>query len=63
MAFPFHESATVGVAMAPERLFERLEDHSRLAAHMEKPSMMTLGGRLAYTFDEGKGPPSGRPFA
>ena len=55
MAFPFHESATVEVAMAPERLFERLDGHSRLAAHMEKPSMMTLGGRMAYTFDEGKG--------
>lgn len=55
MAYPFHESATVEVAMAPEQLFESLDDHTRLAAHMEKPSMMTLGGRMTYAFEEDKG--------
>jgi hypothetical protein len=55
MVYPFTESATTEVAAAPERLFEHLDDHARLAMHMERRSMMMMGGRMTYTFDEAKG--------
>jgi hypothetical protein len=54
MIYPFTESATAEVAAAPGRLFEHLDDHARLAMHMERRSMM-MGGRMTYTFDEAKG--------
>jgi hypothetical protein len=55
MVYPFTESATAKVAAAPGRLFEHLDDHARLALHMGRRSMMMMGGRMAYTFDEVKG--------
>jgi hypothetical protein len=55
MIYPFTESATAEVAAAPGRLFEHLDDHARLAMHMERRSMMMMGGRMTYTFDEAKG--------
>jgi hypothetical protein len=55
MIYPFTESATAEVAAAPGRLFEHLDDHARLAMHMEKRSMMMMGGRMTYAFDEGNG--------
>ena len=36
-------------------VFAYLDDQSRLAAHMEKRSMMMLGGRMTYEFDAGRG--------
>ena len=55
MAYPFHESITIEVSAPPERLFERLDDHTRLAAHMGRPSLMMLGGRMTYAFDDDAG--------
>jgi len=55
MVYPFTESAMAEVAAAPGRLFEHLDDHARLAMHMERRSMMMMGGRMTYTFDEAKG--------
>jgi hypothetical protein len=55
MVYPFTESAMAEVDAAPGRLFEHLDDHARLALHMERRSMMMMGGRMAYTFDEVKG--------
>jgi hypothetical protein len=55
MVYPFTESAMAEVAAAPGRLFEHLDDHARLALHMGRRSMMMMGGRMAYTFDEVKG--------
>jgi hypothetical protein len=55
MVYPFTESAMAEVAAAPGRLFEHLDDHTRLAIHMERRSMMMMGGRMAYTFDGAKG--------
>jgi hypothetical protein len=43
------------VAAPPQAVFERLDDQTRLAEHMEKPSLMMGGGRMTYTFDEAKG--------
>lgn len=47
--------ATAIVNALPESLFARLDDQSRLADHMGRPSLMTGGGRMTYSFDEGKG--------
>lgn len=50
-----HKDASVQVAVSPERLFAHLDDHTRLAAHMSRPSMMMGGGRMTYDFDEARG--------
>ena len=36
-------------------MFACLDDQTRLAAHMEKRSMMMLGGRMTYEFDADQG--------
>ncbi len=38
-----------------EAIFARLDDQTRLAAHMERPSAMMGGGRMTYEFDAGRG--------
>lgn len=43
------------VAAPPADLFARLDDQTRLAAHMERPSMMMGGGRMTYAFDDARG--------
>lgn len=40
------------VATSPERVFEYLDDPTRLGRHMSKPSGMMLGGSMSYEFDE-----------
>lgn len=50
-----HRQATVQVAASPDRLFAHLDDQTRLAAHMARPSMMMGGGRMTYEFDEKRG--------
>ncbi|WP_394760802.1 SRPBCC family protein [Phenylobacterium sp.] len=45
----------VEVAATPEQVFVRLDDQTRLAAHMERPSVMMGGGRMTYDFDAGRG--------
>ena len=50
-----HRQASVQVAATPERLFAHLDDQTRLAAHMARPSMMMGGGRMTYDFDAGRG--------
>lgn len=50
-----HRQASVQVAATPERLFAHLDDQTRLAAHMARPSMMMGGGRMTYDFDERRG--------
>ena len=47
-----HEEVTVDVATSPERLFEYLDDPTRLGGHMTKPSGMMLGGSMSYDVDE-----------
>jgi hypothetical protein len=43
------------VSAAPEAVFARLDDQTRLAAHMQRSSAMMGGGRMAYAFDECRG--------
>jgi hypothetical protein len=49
--FPRHHSSELQVAAAPEVLFAALDDHRRLASHMERPSLMTFGGSMQTTTD------------
>ena len=49
------DAATAEVRAAPATLFDYLDDQTRLGAHMEKPSMMMMGGRMRYEFDDAKG--------
>ena len=55
MTYPYTDDVRVEVRAPPDRLFDHLDDQARLGAHMEKPSMMMMGGRMAYEFDEAKG--------
>jgi hypothetical protein len=50
-----HDEISVEVNAAPAALFDHLDDKERLAAHMNKPSMMMMGGRMFYEFDAGRG--------
>lgn len=52
---PFHKEATVPVAARPEAVFQLLDDHQRLAAHMEKPSLMMAGASMHIETDTRKG--------
>ena len=45
----------VTVAAPAQAVFAHLDDQTRLAAHMEKPSVMMGGGRMTYAFDEARG--------
>jgi hypothetical protein len=50
-----HFASSAVVQGTPEAVFERLDDQTRLAAHMQKSSIMMGGGSMAYDFDEGRG--------
>lgn len=52
---PFHRETTVRVAASPQAVFARLDDHQRLAAHMEKPSLMMAGATMKIETDSQKG--------
>lgn len=52
---PFHRETTVRVAASPQVVFALLDDHQRLAAHMEKPSLMMAGATMQITTDSQKG--------
>lgn len=53
--FPLHHRSEVLLAVEPDRLFVHLDDHRRLVAHMEKPSLMMIGGSMRIEFDEDNG--------
>lgn len=50
-----HKEAVVRIAAPPQTLFAHLDDQTRLAAHMAKPSLIMGGGAMTYAFDEAKG--------
>lgn len=43
------------VDASAEALFDYLDDQERLGSHMQKPSMMMMGGQMTYEFDEARG--------
>ncbi|WP_293678853.1 SRPBCC family protein [uncultured Phenylobacterium sp.] len=49
--FPHHRDATALVPAPARWVFERLDDQTRLAEHMGRPSAMMGGGRMTYEFD------------
>ena len=51
----YHHQKQAIIAASQAEVFAYLDDQTRLAAHMEKRSMMMLGGRMTYTFDAGEG--------
>src|SRR5215468_10521052 len=54
-ASTFHREASATVAAAPAQVFAHLDDQTRLAAHMSRPSLMMGGGRMSYEFDAARG--------
>lgn len=46
---------TVAVAAEPSDVFDYLDDHERLGAHMMQSSTMMAGSAMAFTFDQKKG--------
>jgi len=55
MTYAHAAESVADVAASAEMLFDYLDDQARLGSHMQKPSMMILGGRMSYEFDEAKG--------
>lgn len=53
--FPLHHRSEVVLAIDPARLFAHLDDHRRLASHMERPSLMTAGASMRIETDERHG--------
>ena len=54
--FPLHHRTEVLLAAVDAaRLFAHLDDHRRLASHMEKPSLMTAGASMHIDTDERHG--------
>ena len=55
MTYAHSAGAVVVVETSAETLFDYLDDPERLGSHMQKPSMMMMGGRMTYGFDEARG--------
>lgn len=53
--FPHHREAAARVSAPARAVFERLDDQTRLAEHMGRPSAMMRGGRMTYEFDALRG--------
>jgi hypothetical protein len=49
--YPLHHRSEVVVAADPNTVFTRLDDHRRLASHMERPSLMTAGSSMHIETD------------
>jgi hypothetical protein len=54
-AFPHHREASSRVFAPAQAVFARLDDQTRLAEHMGRPSAMMGGGRMTYEFDAQRG--------
>jgi Polyketide cyclase / dehydrase and lipid transport len=53
--FPLHHRSEALLAVDAARLFAHLDDHRRLASHMEKPSLMTAGASMRIDIDDRHG--------
>lgn len=54
MTFRHYESNAI-VPVQAERLFEFVDDHMSLSAHMDRPSWKTAWSRMETTLDNGRG--------
>lgn len=55
MVYAYEHEATAEVRAASRALFDRLDDQTKLGVHMQERSMMMMGGRMTYAFDDAKG--------
>jgi hypothetical protein len=53
--YPLHHHTEVLLAVDAARLFAHLDDHRRLAGHMERPSLMTAGASMRIETDDRHG--------
>jgi hypothetical protein len=53
--FARHAECIVHVEAEPGRLFEHLDDPTRLGAHMSRGSPMMMGGSMSYELDAARG--------
>lgn len=53
--YPLHHRNEVDVDAGAQRLFAYLDDHRRLAGHMEKPSLMMAGATMRVETDALRG--------
>lgn len=52
---PFHFESDVELSASADAVFSHLDDHSRLSAHMTRPSWLMAGSRMAIEFDASEG--------
>ncbi|MCG5485519.1 MAG: SRPBCC family protein [Sinorhizobium meliloti] len=55
MTYAYAARTIADVATSADVLFDYLDDQASLGSHMQKPSMMMLGGQMSYEFDEARG--------
>ena len=55
LMLPFHFESNIDVNAAAGDIFTLLDDHSRLSAHMTRPSWMMAGSVMTLEFDASKG--------
>ena len=55
LVLPFHFESNIDVNAAASDIFTLLDDHSRLSAHMTKPSWMMAGSVMTLKFDASGG--------
>ena len=53
--FQLHREALAEIAAEPTAIFAVLDDHRRLSAHMEKPSLMMAGATMTTELDSLRG--------
>jgi len=53
--YPLHHRSEVDVDASANELFAHLDDHRRLASHMEKPSLMMAGATMRVAADALRG--------
>lgn len=53
--YPFHFEMSADVPGSQRTVFDALDDHRRLAAHMESNSLMMAGARMAIQVDDRRG--------
>jgi len=54
-AYPYRYESEAVVAAPAEVIFDELDDHRRLSAHMAEPSWIMLGSRMDLRFDTAGG--------
>ncbi|CCM76869.1 SRPBCC family protein [Rhizobium mesoamericanum] len=55
MTYEASATSTIDLLAPPQQVFAFLDDPSVIGAHMERPTLMMLGGTMEYEVDEGKG--------